>query len=87
MMLADYLTMPTLADMQHAPRPRRTGWAGRPCSVPDAIVAAIRWDYDHRLMSLAQLRAKYPQVGRSNLLKIAHRTTRAHIAAAEGDAP
>lgn len=86
-MLADYLTMPTLADMQPAPRPRRTGWAGRPTSIPDAIVAAIRWDYDHGLMSLAQLRAKYPQVGRTHVWHIVNRTTRSHIAADEGDAP
>lgn len=45
---------------------------GRKPTLPDSIVAGIRWDYDHGLMSPVQIARKYG-LGRSLVWNIAQR--------------
>lgn len=66
------------------PRPKFVSYGvGRPPKYPDALVAAVRWDYEYGLLSIAQLVDRYRQVMNQNTVRgVAFGTTRSEVKAA-----
>lgn len=61
---------------------------GRPRSTPDHVAAAIRWDYEHGLMSIHDLVDRWRgHVSASTVKRIAYGEIYRDVAAAKGEPP
>lgn len=72
-----------LPDQAPPRRPKTPRNGGRPRSIPDSVVAAIRWDWECGQMRLAALKAKWRESASATAVEnIAHGRMRPEIKAA-----
>jgi hypothetical protein len=84
----DKYPVPVFIPPEGAPTSLERMPRGKPRSIPDHIAAAIRWDYEHGLMAIDALAAKWREhASRSTVKRIAYGEIYRDVQAAQGDEP